>query len=219
MCGRFALYNYLREFEEEFGVDVSNFDFTSYNISPDMSVPVIVRSGSEFEVQMMRWGIDIEVGNEKRKIKIINCRSESADRKKVFKDSIRQRVCVVPANGYYEWKKGVEKLPYYMSLKKSLLYFAAIYFNNGRFVILTRDSMGKLENIHHRMPLLLGKSGVYHWLDKNSTYQIKLSTILREKIHEKLTIKRVSNYVNSPINDGKRCIEEIVEEIQQELLL
>jgi len=218
MCGRFALYDYLAVFREAFDIRGVKFDFASYNVTPSMEVPVILK-GESFESERMRWGFDPNFKG-REDLKFINCRNETCEVRTSFKKSINN-LCVVPANGFYEWKNSsTGKIPYYIQGKNDLLYFAGIYSksesNRKTFAILTRDSLGGMEDIHHRMPLFLNKKDIDKWLDKGISYKRKIEIIFKNKIHEGLNINQVSKYVNSLKNDDKNCIKPSIE-IQMEL--
>lgn len=113
----------------------------------------------------MTWGFDL--GNGKT---VINARSETAAQKPMFADGMRQRRCVIPATGYYEWEnRGSEKVKYAIRPRDAACtYMAGIYRfeeKGASFVILTRTPADSIAFIHDRMPVLLGKDAISEWLN------------------------------------------------------
>ncbi len=112
---------------------------------------------------VMKWGFDTGKGGL-----LINCRSETAFEKPMFRELIAQRRLLVPASGYFEWQKmGKEKAKYALSPEEGCMYMSGIY-RQGKygmeFVILTRDAAPGIRFIHSRMPLILSESDAYEWL-------------------------------------------------------
>src|SRR3954462_161973 len=101
----------------------------SYNIAPTQMIPVIVEEPEGLEVRLMRWGLvphwakDIKIGNS-----MINARAETIKERPGFRDSFKSKRCIIPANGFYEWKKlTTAKEPYYFSPKKGMFSFAGLW--------------------------------------------------------------------------------------------
>jgi len=121
------------------------------------------------EYRFMKWGFS---GFDKRPV--INARSETAFIKPMFRDSMKDRRCLIPASGYYEWlKENNVKTKYRFSMRDKPLYFAGCFRQEKdspvqSFVILTREASGGAEKIHGRMPLIIQKSGAALWLSKGA---------------------------------------------------
>ncbi|MCL1848363.1 MAG: SOS response-associated peptidase [Clostridiales bacterium] len=173
MCGRYyieiddlELEDIVREAEKKARAYPEQIRMkTAGEIFPTDAVPVQTGPG---QYQAMQWGFTAFKGRP-----VINARSETAFEKPMFQASMRQRRCLIPASGYYEWQKGsgsgsANKLKYQFYIPGSILYFAGCYRQEPgsaipRFVILTRQSVGGVEAIHDRMPLILPKDLAGAW--------------------------------------------------------
>jgi len=116
----------------------------------------------------MRWRFPLWEGADS----LINIRSETAAEKALFRDSARQRRCVIPCSAFYEWSSKKEKFAFSSS---TLLCMAGLYtFFEGEacFAILTRAALGAVSGIHARMPLLLQPADLYSWLDPSCGYAL-----------------------------------------------
>jgi putative SOS response-associated peptidase YedK len=129
-------------------------------IFPTNIVPV--QTGPR-EFVPMKWGFTDFRGNP-----LINARSETALEKKTFRDSMQKRRCLIPASGYYEWRKtDGGKVKHRFFLPGKTLHLAACWREEeGRpvFVILTRNAAGGAERIHERMPVIIPDSRIDAWL-------------------------------------------------------
>jgi putative SOS response-associated peptidase YedK len=138
---------------------------TNGEIYPTDTVPVMTVAATgvgEYEYIPMKWGFTI-MGKKL----LINARFETFTEKPTFKNTVH---CLVPASGYYEWKRDTNpKIKYAFSHSDKPLYLAAIYHKKddeplGNFVILTREAVGKASLIHHRMPVIIPHEKVSNWL-------------------------------------------------------
>ncbi|MBW2375149.1 MAG: SOS response-associated peptidase, partial [Deltaproteobacteria bacterium] len=97
----------------------------------------------------------------------INARSETAERTALFRDAFADGRCLVPADGFFEWRKeGRVNQPYLFRRTDGTLFVMAGLWQDGRYVVLTRDSRGEVTEIHDRMPVLLNGSDAHQWLTK-----------------------------------------------------
>ena len=175
MCGRFYIEIDEKELQDIVSAVEKNtraqpeqmtFEATgrenSIEIFPTNVVPVQTGSGS---YQQMKWGF---TGFDKKPI--INARSETALEKPMFRDSMRERRCLIPASGYYEWKKdGSIKTKYQFYLPNGPMYFAGCWRQEKSsglltFVILTRQAVNGAVEIHDRMPVIIPKDHAEAWL-------------------------------------------------------
>ena len=209
MCGRYSFILEDELIKERFGVTVRSAIYKArYNCAPTQDLAVI-SDEAPGTLSFYRWGLipfwakDISIGN-----KLINAKSETILEKPSFKTSFRNKRCLVLADGYYEWKKEKEKIPYRITLKdKSPFSLAGIWDKWIRadgeiihsFSILTIASPTKMEMIHDRMPVILDRSDESKWIER--TGERELQDLLRPYPVEKLTAYPVSKLVNSPRND------------------
>ena len=137
----------------------------SGEIFPTDIVPVIAGTNKYLP---MRWGF---TGFDKRPL--INARSETALMKATFREHMRNRRCLVPASGYYEWKReGSKKIKHRIYVPDEPIYMAGCYRQEQgellpRFVILTKAAGQGLEEIHDRMPVIVPNEYAGEWLSGN----------------------------------------------------
>jgi putative SOS response-associated peptidase YedK len=220
MCGRFsntANFEKLMSFyNAELGVGIDMDWQGNYNVSPTQVVPVIIDGDEGREIVPMKWGLvpfwakDPKIGNT-----MINARAETVDGKPGFRDSFKDKRCIVPATGFYEWKKiDKEKQPYYFQPTEGLFSFAGLWSRwnspEGKqqetFTIITTAANDVVKPVHDRMPVALGGSNAMGaWLAKD-TFRKELLELLQPFPDDRMGVHQVSKYVNSPKNCGPECI-------------
>lgn len=130
------------------------------DIHPADLASVISERNRELYVSDMRWGF---LQQEKL---LINARAESAGRKVTFADSLRERRCVMPAAGFYEWNRSREKVTFTWD-GHPLFYLAGFYRRYGdgnHFIVLTREANDSMKPVHDRMPLILDEETIGAWI-------------------------------------------------------
>ena len=217
MCGRFTFAISPELLAEIFGSSILEDHEPHYNIAPTQQVLVIRRNGDGNRGSMMRWGLipswakEPAIGN-----RMINARCETVHEKPAFRAAIRFRRCVIPANGFYEWREeGGKKHPLYISMKDgSIMGFAGIWDHwktpDGETLescsILTTNSNPLIQPIHDRMPVILHPEEYELWLDRDITNPEKLKPLYQPYPADLLDMCRVSSLVNNPRNDSPACI-------------
>jgi putative SOS response-associated peptidase YedK len=190
-----------------------------FNIAPTQEVPVVRLSDEKGRyLDSLKWGLvprwskDPSLG-----ARMINARSETVEKKPSFREAFRQRRCLVPADGFYEWKKSPgSKQPYFIGMSdRSVFAFAGLweYFSkDGReletFTILTCKPNNLLSEIHDRMPVILPRESFSSWLDPRRDSS-SLKSLLAPYSAEEMTAYRVSRLVNNPRNDVPECVEPV----------
>ena len=190
MCGRFALRNtqpVINQFHTE--------DFPPrFNIAPSQKILTI-----KDKPNFIKWGFTPYWAKEP--FNLINARAETLLLKPSFKDSSR---CLIPADGWYEWKtEGKKKAPYFHFMKDQSFCFAGIYGGYRGEVgcaIVTIEATENLKGIHNRMPAILDKSLYQGWL------QSEEKDIYDLFIESKVEAVKVSTHVNNPVNDDEKCV-------------
>ncbi|MBI1369856.1 MAG: SOS response-associated peptidase [Planctomycetes bacterium] len=219
MCGRYVLKSRMAQLMSAFGL-VEEFRVfgPSYNIAPMQFAPVIVIGDAGRRVMRpMRWGLvprwakDETIGN-----KLINARAETIGQKPAFRDAYRHRRCVVPADGFYEWKKtGDHKQPYYIHRRDGEAFAFAGLWESWRdaadqpvetYTIITTEPNALLAPIHNRMPVILTASEIDDWLKADAD---RAGEVLRPSDAEALCAEPVSPRVNTPSHDGPDLIDPI----------
>lgn len=229
MCGRYTLTQPLPFVEEHFRLERLDSEILEryrprYNIAPGQDVLAIV-SAPESPAQSptrrarwFRWGLVPHWAKDERiGYKLINARSETVAEKPAFRDAFRRRRCLIPADGFYEWKKaGTRKQPYRFQTG-SLFAFAGLWerwqpSGEERVVysctILTTEANPRVAPIHHRMPVILHPSDYDRWLDPRSPREL-LEALLIPYPEEEMEVYPVSDEVNRPVNDGPHLIRPL----------
>jgi putative SOS response-associated peptidase YedK len=227
MCGRYRLGAGRKAFLKYFGTDREESDWSPrFNIAPTQQVPTIRQDAKKPDraLSSMKWGLipswskDAAIGT-----RMINARSETALLKDAFRDSLRKRRCLIPADGFYEWKKldSKTKQPYcFMLTNESIFSFAGIWDSwidpaTRKAVetcsILTTSPNALTSDVHDRMPVILGLNDYDLWLDPGFTRDAGITELL--KPYEADLMKRfpVSTRVNDAQNDDPQCAEPAVQ--------
>lgn len=222
MCGRYTLLRDEVEILKEFGIDHSIESFTpSYNIAPGQNVLAIINSGRGKRAGYLKWGLVPSWANdEKIGYKMINARSETVHQKPSFKKLVKRKRCLIIADSFYEWKKSdQEKQPKRIELAdRKLFTFAGLWDkwqdvdrNLFTCTILTKEANDFMQDIHHRMPIILPKDKEDEWISPNEMDLSTAHEFLQSIQVEDLTAHNISNYVNSAKNNDEACIEPLVE--------
>ncbi|MDQ0287366.1 putative SOS response-associated peptidase YedK [Desulfofundulus luciae] len=217
ICGRFTLTVAPEAISKTFRVPCSIPYFPRYNIAPGQAVPVIVGGESGRLLKVMRWGLiphwakDASIGS-----RLVNARTETVLSKPAFRDSFRfRRRCLVPADGFYEWKReGKRSTPYRIVLPdKEVFAFAGLWdrWDSSEesvfsFAIITTEASESMKEIHSRMPVILSVEEEYgEWLEAGDFNTLRK---LLRPYEGRLHIYPVSRLVNSPKNDMPELILE-----------
>jgi putative SOS response-associated peptidase YedK len=220
MCGRFGLFSSVEIIMDEFNVDKVLYEGgPRYNISPGQDAPVI-RIDDGRVLDSIRWGLiphwskDEKIGN-----RMINARAETLDEKNAFRTPLRRSRCIVPADGFYEWKSmGKEKIPYFIRMKDERPFAMAGLYDTWKnesgekirtFTIITTDPNDLVRRIHDRMPAILERSDVDRWLDPDLTDPGELKSMLGPYEEDGMKEYRVSKAVNSSANESAEVIKPV----------
>ncbi|MCX5497518.1 SOS response-associated peptidase [Kaistia dalseonensis] len=176
MCGRYALAVKPEDVEEEFSMIRIEWFPPRYNIAPTQPILVIRADRGERQAALVRWGLIPSWAREPAELPLFfNARAETAATKPAFRGPFRHRRCLIPASGFYEWRKdpGGKKQPFYLRPARSkLVAFAGLWEEwadaNGNMLdsatILTTDSNADVAAIHERMPVIIGHGDFDRWL-------------------------------------------------------
>ncbi|MGW5052915.1 SOS response-associated peptidase [Actinokineospora sp. NPDC004072] len=238
MCGRYAATKDPAALAAEFdaidaiGADAPRAD---YNVAPTKTIVTVVQrhprdadgnvdeTTTERTLRLMKWGLVPSWAKDASGAgRMINTRSESAAEKPSFKRSLARHRCIIPADGWYEWKRdGKVKQPFYTTPKDgSSLAMAGIWSTwhdkndpDAPVLItcsvLTTDSVGPLTEIHHRMPLLLSRDEWNPWLDPDRTDVGEFLRPVSEDVVAALELRPISDAVNSVRNNGPDLLNRV----------
>jgi putative SOS response-associated peptidase YedK len=194
-----------------------------FNIAPEQispTIPVIVHDESGNHCKFMHWGLipywakDPIIGS-----RMINARAETLTEKAAFKHLIGTRRCIIPADGFYEWRKeGKRKVPMWVHLKSREPFAFAGLWDLWRkpdgtpvesFTIITTEPNDLVRPIHNRMPVILRQQDEEQWLDVPRTSFAKAQSLLKPLPAELMAAHDVSPIVNSAKYDGPECIRPV----------
>lgn len=226
MCGRYTLYSPKDELEAHFNAQFKTDEEPplSYNIAPGSVQPVVLHGKArEPGITLMKWGLvppfadDASIG-----FKMINARSETLGQKPSFKKAFQRKRCLIPANGFFEWKRiegSDRKLPFYVRIiHQPLFAFAGLFERwegkNGQplfsFTIITTVANSLLQPLHERMPVILRPDSYDFWLDGLNEDRDGLQALLKPYPTEDMSVFRISPEVNKTSNNHKGLIEPVV---------
>ncbi|MBN3036021.1 MAG: SOS response-associated peptidase [Bacteroidales bacterium] len=219
MCGRFSFSPLARIIEERFDVRVDRAAYRPrYNCAPSQELAVITNEEPGL-LSWYRWGLipfwakDPAIGN-----RMINAKAETITGKPSFRNAFRARRCLVPADGFYEWKKtnGNAKTPFRIQMKDGSLFSMAGIWERWRspegqtvhsFAIITTEPNALMEGIHNRMPVILLPGDEKAWLSGND--EAGLIRLLAPCPDDLMEAFPVSGMVNNPSNDLPSLLEPV----------
>jgi len=174
MCGRYTLTRQegvIEEMQAVLGMTAqSEWWKPRFNVAPTQPAPVVIAHDGVRSIEMMRWGLVPHWAKEKKAPLMINARVETIEAKPAFRDAFHRRRCLVPADGFFEWKRdGKTPLPLYFHPEpRRVVAFAGIWTRAGEttsFAILTGPPNALVAPIHDRMPIVLPREAYAAWLD------------------------------------------------------
>lgn len=218
MCGRVALHDD-KQFLEEVKKTIREVERKltlqpSYNIAPSQPIATLT---SNKVYQYTRFGL-IPHWAKDTKFQPINARAETLAEKPTFKTPFKSNRCIIPVNGFYEWKKeGDHKVPYWIYPTETN-YFALAGIcdtwhdpsSNKNIIssaIITTAPNDMMKPLHDRMPVILESKDWQLWLDAEIQESEVLTPLLKPFSEKAMQAYEVSTFVNSPTNNTKQCIE------------
>lgn len=222
MCGRFVITSSPQALRQLFGYfEQPNFP-PRFNVAPTQPIPVVVNhDGRHF--RLMRWGLWPAWVKDPRKFTLlINARAETIKEKPAFKNAIRRRRCLVPADGYYEWhtSDGIKR-PYFIHRRDGHpIGFAAVAETwigpNGEEVdtvaIVTAPASADLAVLHPRVPVAIAPDDFEFWLDCRSDEADSVTPLMRGPQEGEFAWHEISARVNHVDNDDAQLIMPITDE-------
>jgi putative SOS response-associated peptidase YedK len=231
MCGRFVSTTPPDVLAKYFGAETPGPEYVvepSHNVAPTQSIYAVYERSGVRRLETFHWGLvpfwakDPGVGN-----KMINARAETLADKSAYKGPFAKRRCLIPADGFYEWKKiegRKQKQPMYISRRDgeplALAGLWAIWKDEKRTdengdplelyscTIVTGPPNETIAEVHDRMPVVLAPDRWSEWLDRENHDVAALSRLFVPAPAELFTIHPVSTEVNNVRNDGAHLIEE-----------
>jgi len=225
MCGRYTLINLAALTQAFPWIDEPPAeDIARYNIAPTQPILGIANNHAD-RFEHFHWGLipswakDPSIGN-----RMINARAETLAEKPAFRTALRRRRCLIPADGFYEWKKdpgGKTKTPMLIRMKSGDIFaFAGIWETwhspDGSVVpsctVITTRPNELMASIHDRMPVILKPEDYQRWLDPAEHDPADLTDLLKPYPASEMEARPISRAVNNPKNDSRDCIESMTDD-------
>jgi putative SOS response-associated peptidase YedK len=225
MCGRSSLTKTEKELEARFQATFYSEDLERYNPLPNFNVaptqmhPVITNLDPK-HLQFFKWGLipfwakDIKIG-----YKMINARKETLLEKSTFKNAVKKKRCIVPFDGFYEWKKiGNKKIPFRIGIKDEEIFcIAGLWerWNNPEggeiysFTLITQEPNEFMSKIHNRMPAILDRDQEKYWLDDDIPVEDLINS-LNPPPDENMIAYTVDARVGNVRNNDAELIKKVV---------
>jgi putative SOS response-associated peptidase YedK len=221
MCGRFVQYSHPEVYASHFDLDVLCEATPRYNVAPTQPVLAIRQTDAgQRELIPLRWGLvpAWSKGPDNR-YSMINARAESVSTKPAYRNAFRQRRCLIPAEGFYEWKaEAGGKTPFLIRRKDSAPLAMAGLWERWRgedgahlesCTIIVTDANALVRGIHDRMPVILPTDALAAWLNPENRDTDRLLDLLKPTDPDAWTLHPVSRRVNSPRNDGPELLDSV----------
>lgn len=192
-----------------------------YNNSPTVSAPVVINHEGSPVARLMKWGLVAKGAKDTNSVfryKTYNTSSEKILSRHSWEQAVRERRCLVPANGFYELNGSGKKRAYYVQSKdKTLFAFAGVYSSwqdpegvvYGTFSVITTEATGDMPESSTRMPIIIKPEDEARWLDPTITDASSLYDMLRPYPSGLLDVYEVSPAVHSPKPNQSELINRI----------
>jgi putative SOS response-associated peptidase YedK len=221
MCGRFSLTRSATEVAEHFGLgDVPSLG-PRYNVAPGQPVLVVSQPSASAprRGQLRVWGL-LPRWTREAAGGWINARIESAAERPAFRDALRLRRCLIPADGFYEWSgPAARRAPHHVTLPQGSLFAMAGLYDTWRgpdgevretCAVLTTPARGAVRALHDRMPVILEPARYAAWLDPALRDEGAPCALATDRLGEALVTRRVGPRVNDTRHDDPACLEDEV---------
>ena len=219
MCGRFTLHTPESHIREAFNLEHTEplGLIPRYNIAPSQDIPIIRDTETSREMVIAQWGLIPSWSKEpKTKYSTINARIESVAEKPTYRTPFKRRRCLIPADGFYEWKVvNGHKIPHHIRMKDGKVFaFAGLWDrweSDGESLdsctIIVMPANAVMKPIHERMPAIIAPAHYDYWLDSRITEKQEIMQYLNSAPSSQLTAYPVSTWVNVPKHNDERCIQ------------
>jgi len=217
MCGRYSLTTTPDLIIEHFQLLRQVKFQASYNIPPGQKILCIVELEDQSRKAVnLHWGLVPSWSKDaKNSAHLINARAETVREKPSFRSAFKQRHCLIPADGFFEWQKQeTGKQAFHIHREDGQLFaFAGLWEQWPHeaetlysCTIITTAATDLMQPIHARMPVIIPPEHYHHWLDK-ATGEDDAWALLENQAYSQMTSTPVSDWVNSPLHNDARCVE------------
>lgn len=223
MCGRFAIDTNIETIREQFHINSIDELPKSFNVAPTESALCLLLSDEGLAAVQMRWGIVPWYTKGKKPLLLINARAETVAEKPAFRQSLKNRRCLMLMSGFFEWKheqqeKRILKQPYFITRHdKKLMAVAAVwdYFKPQADIaipsccVLTTQANELLSPLHDRMPWILSEEQQKEWLQTGQFQEHDVEVVMHHNEKIDLDCYPVTTSVNSALYKEKDTIRPL----------
>ena len=221
MCGRYAFFSPSEAIAQLMDIEDAPEIEPRYNIAPSQYVPVVrlSREGQR-RLGMLHWGLipywakDKSIG-----YKMINARSETLTQKPAFREAFKRRRCLIPADGFYEWRTlAGKKVPFFVTMKNGQPFAMAGLWERWResedaepldsCTIITTQPNELVSELHDRMPAIVPPEHFGAWLDREVRDTEALGELIETYRSDAMRVAAASTLVNNPANEGPELLEQ-----------
>lgn len=220
MCGRYTIVITMDELLRYYMIEVptNRYHTPRYNVAPGQMVMAVISDGEKNRLGELKWGLipnwakDEKIANMTK-----NARADSVAEKPAFRNSFQRKRCIIPADGFYEWRKS-DKQPFRITLRSEEIFSMAGLYDTwiapdgnkiSTCTIITTDPNELMIDMHDRMPVILSRKDEQKWLDKNQTGE-DLKIMLKPFSVEEMKAYPVSKIVGNAKNDSLACIQPVL---------
>jgi putative SOS response-associated peptidase YedK len=218
MCARYVITSTPAVIRALFGYDEHPNFPPRYNVAPSQPIPVVRFANGKRQFALMRWGLIPAWVKDPKKFSLpVNARGESVLEKPAFRNAMRRRRCLIPADGFYDWQSGAPRRPYFVRPKEpgKPMALAGLWETwtgpNGEEVdsaaIITTRANQKLAVVHDRMPVIVPQEAFDLWLDCAEVDATTAAALIAPAPEALLEYHEVSTAVNKATNDDPHLIE------------
>jgi putative SOS response-associated peptidase YedK len=223
MCGRFVIISAPEALRQLFGYPEQPNMPPQHNVAPTQPVPVVIFENGARHFHLMRWGLIPAWVKDPRKFALlINARAETVLEKPAFKNAIKRRRCLIPADGYYEWQVSPDrKRPHFIHRRDGRPFGMAALAEtwigpNGEeldtVAIVTAPASADLAVLHHRVPVTIAPADFDRWLDCRGHDAEDAMALLTAPIEGEFVWHEISTRVNRVANDDAQLLLPITAE-------
>ncbi|TNE36705.1 MAG: SOS response-associated peptidase [Alphaproteobacteria bacterium] len=220
MCGRYSITTPVEAMRRMFKFEGLPNLGANYNVAPTNAVPVVRLKDNHRDIAMMRWGLVPSWAKEIRPKPLINARAETVAEKPAFRGPYRHHRCLVPADGYYEWRKEPDggKQPYYILRADGQMFAMAGIWTDwmapdgselDTMAIITTRANDHLRPLHDRMPVMIEEKDFELWLETSGGKDLDVDALLKPAPNDQFVAHPVSRRVNRVGVDDPELIEPI----------
>ncbi len=224
MCGRYTLHKKLGEIAKRYNLAITKVPkdiHPNYNVAPGQRMPVIIKDDGGEKVEIMKWGlIPVWAKDPRIGYKLINARDDTIFEKPMWRSVILKKRCLIPADGFFEWKKipegsKVRKQPFYIHPKQDELFSFAGVWESWKDVeglewktysIITTEPNKEMRSVHNRMPVILHQEDEASWLNPSHNDRGSIEPLLRPWEDNGLEMFEVSSDVNATKNNEEKLL-------------